>query len=97
MTDTPGTDGPDAAASGTPQIPVTVLRGLPESTSEQEAAVLTGAVARAIGTVVEEASTRYSDPREALRRHPRGAWGVPGATLTGDRWRTAFSPAGFRG
>lgn len=77
-------------------IPVTVLRGMPDADAADIDRVAV-AVAAALGTVTAELSAtsgRYADPRAALRRHPRGAWGVPGAD---SRWQTAFSPAGFRG
>lgn len=76
-------------------IPVTVLRGMPDADAADIDRVAV-AVAAALGAVAAEQSAagRYADPRGALRRHPRGAWGVPGAD---SRWQTAFSPAGFRG
>ncbi|WP_297005613.1 acetyl-CoA carboxylase subunit [uncultured Corynebacterium sp.] len=80
----------------TTQIPVTVVHGLPAGTDadDPEAALLTAAVAEALGVVVADTATRYTDPRDSVRRHPRGAWGLPGADT---RWQTVFSPAGFRG
>lgn len=77
-------------------IPVTVLGGLPANVGEAVTAQVTDAISAALAVVVAEtsASARYSDPRAALRRHPRGTWGVPGA---GSRWQTVFSPTGFRG
>lgn len=81
-------------SQNTTQIPVTVLRGLPADASVGDADLFTAAVAEALGTVVSESATIYSDPRELVRRDPRGAWGLPG---TDTRWQTVFSPAGFRG
>jgi hypothetical protein len=92
-----GKDAMTDTSQNTTQIPVTVLRGLPADASDGDAPdadLLTAAVAEALGTVVAESATIYSDPRELVRRHPRGAWGLPGA---GTRWQTVFSPAGFRG
>ena len=77
-------------------VPVTVVRGLPAEPGADtpDLDLLTAAVAQALGTVVAESATTYTDPRELVRRHPRGAWGLPGADT---RWQTVFSPAGFRG
>lgn len=80
-----------------PQVPVTVLRGLPTGADAELTDTVTAAVAAALTVVAAEASptsAHYSDPRAALRRHPRGSWGVPGRDT---RWQTVFSPAGFRG
>lgn len=76
-------------------IPVTVLRGLPVGAADPDtdADLLTAAVAQALNTVIAESAATYADPRDAVRRHPRGAWGLPGADT---RWQTVFSPAGFR-
>lgn len=77
------------------QIPVTVLRGLPDADAAEVDRVA-AAISAALTTVTAELSAaagRYTDPRAALRRHPRGLWGVPGADT---RWQTSFSPAGFR-
>ena len=77
-------------------VPVTVVRGLPAEPDADapDLDLLTTAVAQALGTVVAESATTYTDPRELVRRHPRGAWGLPGADT---RWQTVFSPAGFLG
>ncbi|MCI1256407.1 MULTISPECIES: acetyl-CoA carboxylase subunit [Corynebacterium] len=78
-----------------PPVPVTVLRGLPGADPDEQDRVAR-AVSLALTSLAGELSSsagRYEDPREALRRDPRGAWGVPGV---GRRNSGTFSPAGFR-
>lgn len=95
MAENAQTENTSAESAENTRIPVTVVRGLPEG---KDADLITEAVSTALSTVASEASAAssgsYSDPREALRRHPRGRWGVPGSE---SRWQTVFNPAGFRG